>query len=299
MRKLPLINGLNPLPSYTNMNISKFGKGYSGDRIDIRDYRLENIPMSTVLPEKYSLRDKIGKIKNQNGSGSCTSQSSASYAQLLNFIETGEQIELSARYLYSNVYVEPAGSGIVNNLKRIISNGIALESDIPSYYPDRSAPSETFMRKKDDITPEIEEKALTYAGKKYFTWSNKSLDMYKKAIILGNGALIASWGDNDSWQYKNIKIPKKTDWRHVVLLTGYDDKNKVFEFVNSWGNNWGDGGFGHLPYEYVEKGLISAAYTYTDLPNGTYPTLLKVKSILQNLLSLYGKLIELKKVGKK
>jgi hypothetical protein len=33
---------------------------------------------------------------------------------------------------------------------------------------------------------------------------------------------------------------------------GYDDSTAHFKFVNSWGADWGDNGFGYLPYESFE-----------------------------------------------
>jgi GNAT superfamily N-acetyltransferase len=36
---------------------------------------------------------------------------------------------------------------------------------------------------------------------------------------------------------------------HTVLLIGYDDLKAEFKFQNSWGVNWGDRGFGYIPYE--------------------------------------------------
>lgn len=38
---------------------------------------------------------------------------------------------------------------------------------------------------------------------------------------------------------------------HVVLLVGYDPEKKLFLFRNSWGSQWGDGGYGTLPEQYV------------------------------------------------
>jgi GNAT superfamily N-acetyltransferase len=40
---------------------------------------------------------------------------------------------------------------------------------------------------------------------------------------------------------------------HSVTLVGYDDTKKRFVFRNSWGTNWGDAGYGYLPYEYLER----------------------------------------------
>ena len=57
---------------------------------------------------------------------------------------------------------------------------------------------------------------------------------------------------------------------HAVDAVGYDDTLKIKNSTpggpettgallirNSWGSGWGDGGYGWLPYEYVQKGLAT------------------------------------------
>ena len=42
---------------------------------------------------------------------------------------------------------------------------------------------------------------------------------------------------------------------HVVLVIGYKEDNagkKWLIFRNSWGEDWGDRGYGYLPCEYIE-----------------------------------------------
>jgi C1A family cysteine protease len=38
---------------------------------------------------------------------------------------------------------------------------------------------------------------------------------------------------------------------HAVLVVGYDDGRQLFTFRNSWGRQWGAGGYGTLPYAYL------------------------------------------------
>lgn len=53
---------------------------------------------------------------------------------------------------------------------------------------------------------------------------------------------------------------------HAVLAVGYDDdhgKKGALIVRNSWGATWGYGGYGFLPYEYVEEGLAQDFWTIT------------------------------------
>jgi C1A family cysteine protease len=48
---------------------------------------------------------------------------------------------------------------------------------------------------------------------------------------------------------------------HSVLFVGYDDDVRRLCFMNSWGEGWGDKGFGYLPYSYVTEGLADDFWT--------------------------------------
>jgi len=43
---------------------------------------------------------------------------------------------------------------------------------------------------------------------------------------------------------------------HAVCLTGCSDAEEMFRFVNSWGEDWGEAGFGKLPYEYFDRWML-------------------------------------------
>ena len=53
-----------------------------------------------------------------------------------------------------------------------------------------------------------------------------------------------------------IRMPDPSDsieGSHSFLVIGYDDSTGFLKFKNSWGVNWGDKGFGSLPYKYFQE----------------------------------------------
>lgn len=50
---------------------------------------------------------------------------------------------------------------------------------------------------------------------------------------------------------------KKIIGGHCVLFVGFDDEKKLLKFKNSWGVDWGDKGYGYLPYDYVLMGFAA------------------------------------------
>ena len=68
-----------------------------------------------------------------------------------------------------------------------------------------------------------------------------------------------------------------------------DDDKKAFEFVNSWGDEWGYSGFGYLPYSYMEQGYLSNPTTMIDVKNQTYTLMMKLISLYKNIISLLKK----------
>lgn len=278
------------------IDIKEVGKGGLIKPLSIRDYRLETLPAGAVLdlPSKFSLRDKIGKIKNQNGSLSCVAQATAYYLQLLNYIETGKQIELSARDIYSLIFIKDSGGSYIKDAFSKACNSGCVEELLATSYMglNKMPPTEEFMRNRTDITQEAMDKGMDYLASKYITWDNVKPELYEKAIYKGNGCVVVSWGNNDIWQTKDIQLPSfrsQMVWRHGIYIIGFDREKRMFEFVNSWGEEWGDKGFGYLPYDYITQGYVSNPMTLVDLPNETWT---KIMSSWYNLKKMFDEFIK-------
>lgn len=56
---------------------------------------------------------------------------------------------------------------------------------------------------------------------------------------------------------------------HTVCLIGYDDQKGSFKFINSWGTDWGIGGYGYISYNIVKNHKLAAYIMFEDYMNNT------------------------------
>jgi C1A family cysteine protease len=94
----------------------------------------------------------------------------------------------------------------------------------------------------------------------------------KRWVAAGIPSMFGFWGF-PSFKYSNVPdgIPypcpgERAQWGHALVAVGYDDDKKIkntlcnketkgaFLIRNSWGTNWGDKGYGWIPYDYVLSG---------------------------------------------
>jgi GNAT superfamily N-acetyltransferase len=99
--------------------------------------------------------------------------------------------------------------------------------------------------------PGLDELAKQHRITHYFRV--RTLDECKRTLAF-RGPVLASFEMSQDWYDALggvIPIPSASTkylGAHSVLLVGYDDACQQFKFMNSWGVNWGDEGFGYLPY---------------------------------------------------
>ena len=83
----------------------------------------------------------------------------------------------------------------------------------------------------------------------------RSVEECKAVLARAGVPVLGSFLISDLWfNAPNGRIPLESKRSrgtggHSVLVVGYDDSRGEFKFQNSWGSNWGDRGFGYLPYE--------------------------------------------------
>jgi hypothetical protein len=203
------------------------------------------------------------KVENQNGSLSCVGQSFAKYAEILEKIETNGFKDLSAKFIYSRIYLPQGGSYLRDAAGVVCDLGVSEESLDPSYPNDEQS-----MRVKN-VKPDVLDNALTYKAKGYASiWHKDNVEIVKQAIYQNKGVVASFYGSDGGWQKALVTPPKpgQSVWGHAVYLIGWDEQNRIL-FLNSWGEGWGNKGIGILHPDYWTGGYAFSLWTLTDLPD--------------------------------
>jgi ribosomal protein S18 acetylase RimI-like enzyme len=92
----------------------------------------------------------------------------------------------------------------------------------------------------------------------------RSLTEFRQ-LLASQRLIIAAFEIDDSWgapRNGRIDDPRSHEpsGAHTIRIIGYNDADSLLYFANSWGVNWGDEGYGYLPYSYLDQRLLEAWY---------------------------------------
>jgi hypothetical protein len=142
----------------------------------------------------YDVEKDLGIIlptKDQGQSSSCGGQTVAQQAQVL-----GENVERSAKAYYAQVYAPGGGSNsrMLGNI--LVKQGLFKESLVPSYM-NGDTPTEAFMERPADVTPEAKADASTTANLFAYSFPNLDIDSMAQALRDNKNLLIGIIGSNN------------------------------------------------------------------------------------------------------
>lgn len=283
-----------------NLVDQKFYTGVREESISYKNYSLElalasaGVDIEDIDWDKgFDIRNVLKrpiKSKQQSRSLSCVGQAWSYYAAVLNEIETGLIDEVSAKAIYSQIFLPNGGAYISYAAKLLIDWGSLYEKQLPSHKEDGSV-TEEFMRDKQWKTPEIDKIAKVLQAKQYRTINAKEdMDVYAQAIMRNMGIVSGFYGQNGvGWgNSERPKPPTKIDWAHCVYYGafGRDRYGRYLATPNSWGlwfadRDWRPGdppGFGwqKVYADYFVHGNHFNPWTLTDKPNLIFDDMLQL-----------------------
>ncbi len=204
------------------------------------------------LPSKVDLRKYMTRIEDQGQIGSCTANATAgAYEYLLSRNQGVSDYDVSRLFLYYNTRAirhwenQDSGGVIQDVLVTLNRDGICSEKTWPYI--------ESQFKQKP--SQQSYEEALKNRISKY---ERIPLDLASWKSVLAEGYPII-FGVSVYSSFMNprngrIPLPGSNEENmggHAMCCVGYSDPDRVFIVRNSWGHQWGDGGYCYIPYDYM------------------------------------------------
>jgi len=218
---------------------------------------------STTLPRVKDLSCYDSPIRDQGKLGSCTSFAAVALIEHIakRFQKTSDWSEL---YVYYNTRVkvlhwdpnEDTGAYVSSTMKALSQYGDSGETDWPY---------DTTKFSCEPPTTAYTRGAINQVTKTAFL--PVSVDAFRTAINAGNPVdigFVCYSNLYDANKTGKVPMPKEGSYiigGHSVTIVGYDDNSREFKFKNSWGADWGDKGYGYLPYDYVSGYTIDDSHS--------------------------------------
>lgn len=225
-------------------------------REDPRDYPVMMQPLAGELPKMVDLRPLCPPVFDQGRLGSCTANAGVAARMMLAHSDT----LLSRLYLYykerelEGTIAQDSGATMRSICKALATYGVCREFFWP-YRPDRFA---------DPPPVWANWAAQEYRISAYRSFDAAALEAIKRYLAFKNQPIMAgvdvyqSFESQAATQTGVIPLPNPATERllggHAILLVGYQEAQQRFIFRNSWGTDWGDSGYGYLPYAYITAG---------------------------------------------
>jgi C1A family cysteine protease len=277
--------GLGWLPDYPDFRDHTVNEGdvsarrkLAGDDQPIKQMLDElKVPEGKDLPPSTDLREYCSSVENQGSIGSCTAHAGVGIIEYFERRAFGRYLDASRLFLYKVTRNLMQRTGDTGSFLRTTMQAMVLFGTPPEdHYPYRV---EAF----DEEPP-----AFCYA----FAQNYQALDYYrldppgitpKDLLAAVKGHLAAGlpsmfgftvYRSIDQADQSKGKIPfpvprERIVGGHAVVAVGYDDTVTIKNIDggpetegallirNSWGKEWGDEGYGWLPYRYVEERLAT------------------------------------------
>lgn len=232
-----IVNGVKrkPAPNPTNW---KFRKSQAAKKI--------------ILPKKASLKDGFSPVIYNQIYNNCTSNAALAVDDYY-YHGTGKWVPSTTfTYYWQKVLneedpMEDDGSCVETALDAIRKYGACNSTVWPNDKPFDQRPNKKA----------IENGLKGHEVTKYYVIKN--LTQVKKALsqgypIVGAFTWVSGAMDENYVLYEPTKkeIDKCNDG-HALAVVGYDDTTKLIEFRNSWGEDWGNGGYAYMTYSSFKK----------------------------------------------
>lgn len=236
-----------------------------GDKLQAMDF-----VKAEELPDTIDLSGGFSPVEDQGNYGSCTAQAAVGLLEYMERKANGKHVDASRMFLYNATKWLLGWTGDTGAFTRTTMAALRLFGCPPEKY----WPYETISLDQEP-TGYVLSLAKAYSGITYFrhdagpnTEPACALASIKKNLAAGIPSLFCFYGFNsfnDGGGHGDVPLPgpnEEAKWGHAVCAAGYKDDYVIENtntrevttgailFRNSWGKDWGNVGYGRIPYEY-------------------------------------------------
>ena len=247
-------------PPVTPRSIKRYG--WQPDLPDQRDHLYAAAPECLAnLPPMVDLRPNCPTtVYDQGQLGSCTGNSIAGAVQFERIkqgLADADALTPSRLFIYFNErtiegdVAQDNGAQIRDGIKSVAAQGVCFEQG-PAAWPyditkfAAKPPPECYAAAGDNKV--VQYSRLVQAGLQL-----KGCLFAGRPFVFGF-TVYESFEGPDTAKTGIVAMPGSTEKAiggHAVLAVGYDDSKQMFIVRNSWGPNWGLGGYFMIPYAYL------------------------------------------------
>jgi len=234
--------------------MSKFG--CIRDKFDDRDYLMRPYLPLVRLTKNVDYTSKLSPVRDQGEEGTCVAFATATgmkeYQEMADYEKL---ILLSPRFIYNECkklddMPEVEGTTIRISMKVLKAKGVCQEK----FWPYR--PRQTDKAKKGALTNAKKFRVVSYA--RILNLNELRFCLYSKGPCVIGVEVFEGFMKTKTGV---VPLPKKSEEAlggHAICVVGYDDREKLIKFKNSWSIKWGQKGYGFLPYAYIERYMMDA-----------------------------------------
>lgn len=222
-----------------------------------------------VFQESIDLTENMPPPGNQGAQNSCVAWAVAycvkSYHENLNnqesFFRNNNSLNYSIIFSPSFVYNQinngvDSGSTYYNALNLLDTIGVVSWFDFPYNEDDYlTQPADELIERAEEYGIESHNKIPVISNDALKTHLNQGIPIMITVVVDSAMMLYRKSDKPNIWDSYEGRID---GGYHALVIVGYDDELHAYKIFNSWGTDWGDGGFFWINYDFINDCIYRA-----------------------------------------